>query len=236
MRDDNIFKAKLAEQVGRYDDMTRHLVSAFIADGEKKPLSKEEVRLISTAFDATVGKRRSALKYLQGYSEIQRVNNSGTTYADDVNALMDLTAMIRREVTNIGNECVALCQEVLPLVKHEDDQAVLYKLMADNHRYLCEFQKDAHVKKAHEAYDMATNLAKKTLPGNDQVRMGIAQNYAIFQAEVLNDPSLAAFTAQNAIKDYSSCGSATASGSESCRQSAVMAQSLEQNARIWSKN
>ena len=61
-KEERLLQAKIAEQIERYDDMSREMKA--IVENDDKPLTDEERNLLSVTYKNVVGTRRSAWRVI----------------------------------------------------------------------------------------------------------------------------------------------------------------------------
>jgi len=196
--DDIVFRAKLAEQTERYDEMK---VSMKKIVNEKKKLAKEERNLLSVAYKNVVGSRRASWRVL---TSIQDQSDT------EVQAKKHLVVKYRQEIENeleeICNDILDLLDKVLLAADEISDEAQVfyYKMKGDYLRYLAEVQTataggsgDA-APKAKTAYEQAWSAAK-VLKATNPIKLGLALNFSVFHYEILSRQDSACTLAKEAF-------------------------------------
>ena len=197
-REEHLYMAKICEQADRFQDMLFHM-KAVCDMGQE--LSTEERNLLSVAYKNVVGNGRTAWRILSSL-ETKDENKSGP-HVD----------LLKQYKTKIETELNGLCKEIVDLLDAKlikDDQPaepnIFYlKMKGDYYRYMSEYLSgsthEAVGKKAHEAYEKASERANSELKTTHPIRLGLALNYSVFFYEVLNDPSKACQLAKQAFDD-----------------------------------
>jgi len=226
--DEIVFKAKLAEQTERYDEMKDCMKQIVKA---KKKLSKEERNLLSVAYKNVVGSRRASWRVLHS---IQDQSDA------EVVAKKPLVLEYR---TEIENELEEICTDILELLDKtllvadeisDEAQVFYYKMKGDYLRYLAEVQTasaggDA-APKAKKAYEQAW-AAAKPLKATNPIKLGLALNFSVFHYEILSRQDSACQLAKEAfdtaVTELDSLG-----GSE-YKDATLIMQLLRDNLTLW---
>merc|ERR1712078_127968 len=157
-REDNVYKAKLAEQAERYDEMVASMKTVASLDVE---LTVEERNLLSVAYKNVIGARRASWRV------ISSIENKGDN---------DRAEVIKQYRVKIETELVDICADILNIIdanlipnsSSEEGKVFYHKMEGDYHRYLAEFQtgeaRKESADKALEAYKKASTIAVAELP------------------------------------------------------------------------
>lgn len=175
-REDFIFSVKLAEECGRYDDMTS-LIASFSACF--KELTSEERNLLSAAYKNSIGARKIAW----------RVSSSLIAKNDDPIAKI-FRNEIEMEIKKICLDAVSVLEE--HLIKNaitKESKIFYYNLKAFVYRYMCEFSSNSERKEAVDkclhTFKEAQALAAQLSPANP-IRLNLSLNFSIFYYEIFN--------------------------------------------------
>ncbi|XP_072044505.1 uncharacterized protein [Amphiura filiformis] len=200
-RKDKVFMAKLAEEMGRYEDMVGHMKD-IIAMESDEGLSIEERSLLSVAYKNVIGARRASWRVTYGLEQRYK----GESKED----LVKLTGEYRK---TIENELIKFCAEVLDLVDNRlypkataAEYKVFYlKMKGDCYRYQAEIYTSADGKKditenAQKAYEAAEEIAKLELKTTDPTRLGLTLNFSVFLYEILNQQQRACQVAKESFE------------------------------------
>ncbi|XP_018014565.1 14-3-3 protein epsilon [Hyalella azteca] len=104
-REDNVYKAKLAEQAERYDEMVEAMKAVAGMDVE---LTVEERNLLSVAYKNVIGARRASWRIISSIE--QKEENKGGE---------EKLEMIRNYRIAVENELKDICSDILGLLdKH----------------------------------------------------------------------------------------------------------------------
>ncbi|KAJ1448698.1 14-3-3-like protein [Pelagophyceae sp. CCMP2097] len=227
-RDTAVYLAKLAEQAERFDEMVTFMKGVATRPEE---LSVEERNLLSVAYKNVIGARRASWRVI---SSIEQRSHS------------DQTALITQYKTKIETELELICDEILDIIKQtlipnsttDEAKVFYYKMQADYHRYLAEFQTGEKRKsssaEASDAYQQASNVANKDLPPTHPIRLGLALNYSVFFYEILNSPDRACHVAKQAFDD--AIAELDTLSEESYKDSTLIMQLLRDNLTLWTSD
>ena len=227
-RDTLVYKAKLAEQAERFDDMVQNM-----KDVAKQPneLSVEERNLLSVAYKNVIGSRRASWRVI---SSIEQKGDP-----DKTPIIKDYKDKIEAELLEICNDILSIIADCLvPRSTSEEAKVFYWKMKGDYHRYLSEFQsgdvRDASSENALKAYQAATNIASLDLPPTHPIRLGLALNFSVFYYEILNNPDKACEIARvafdNAIAELDTLNE------ESYKDSTLIMQLLRDNLTLWTSD
>lgn len=201
-RKDKIFLAKLAEEMGRYEDMVGHMKDIIeTEEGVSEGLSVEERSLLSVAYKNVIGARRASWRVTYGLE--QRHKSEGRE---------DLVALANQYRATIEKELVDYCNDVLQLIntrlipnaKTAEFSVFYQKMKGDCYRYQAEIivgggdRKDIS-EQARSAYEEANKTASAELKSTDPTRLGLVLNYSVFLYEILGQPAQACQVAQKAF-------------------------------------
>ncbi|KAI0981479.1 hypothetical protein GJ496_000941 [Pomphorhynchus laevis] len=223
-------KAKLAEQVERYDDMVVAMKLVVQSDSE---LTNEERNLLSVAYKNVVGARRSSWRVISTFAQ--------KGFDDDVR-----TVQAKKYKIKIEEELRAICKDVLDLIDKyllpkavQSESKVFYlKMKGDYYRYLAEVaptdDMDEITKESRKAYEDALDIAKKNLEPTHPVRLGLALNYSVFFYEIINAPSQACHLAKRAFDE--AIADLDTLNEDSYKDSTLIMQLLRDNLTLWTSD
>eukprot|EP01057_Protomagalhaensia_wolfi_P005449 Protomagalhaensia_wolfi_Nauph_80__5448@NODE_595_length_2231_cov_251_313412_g446_i0_p2_GENE_NODE_595_length_2231_cov_251_313412_g446_i0NODE_595_length_2231_cov_251_313412_g446_i0_p2_ORF_typecomplete_len255_score39_311433/PF00244_20/1_4e95TINF2_N/PF14973_6/0_01WPP/PF13943_6/3_3WPP/PF13943_6/34HAUS6_N/PF14661_6/0_031DUF3810/PF12725_7/0_068FlaF/PF07309_11/2_3e03FlaF/PF07309_11/0_21Fib_alpha/PF08702_10/0_064Fib_alpha/PF08702_10/9_5e03eIF3_N/PF09440_10/0_87CENPK/PF11802_8/2_6CENPK/PF11802_8/1_9e03_NOD len=229
-RDITVYKAKLAEQAERYDEMA-DFMKQLVRD-VNEPLSVEERNLLSVAFKNAVGARRAALRIINSLESKQKQRNQN----DYIQITQEYQKKVTEELSQICKDIIELLEKYL-LKKDSETEALVfyYKMQGDYFRYLCEFCQDNTkgdwIKKASDAYGEATRIASEKLTSTHPVRLGLALNFSVFHYEILAQPDAACKIAKSAFDEAIS--QLESVDEDSYRDSTLIMQLLRDNLTLW---
>jgi len=193
-----VFKAKLAEQAERYEEMKDFMKAVVQHEGLKNGLDQEQRNLLSVAYKNVVGARRASWRVLQ---QIMRKPQDDAALAKYTQEYQE---MIEKELTDICTDVLTLLRDILlKNTKCGSEERVFYfKMKGDYHRYMAEYHKDPQLKDVIEAacssYKEAYQAAM-TLKATDPIRLGLALNFSVFYYEIQNDHKQACKLAKDAF-------------------------------------
>lgn len=239
-REDNCYRAKLAEQAERYDEMVDYMKDlAKLSMSEGSELSVEERNLLSVAYKNVIGARRASWRIISSIEQKEESNSSG---GDNSKKL----AMIKEYRKKIEEELNATCHDVLGVIQDNlipqavsGESKVFYqKMKGDYHRYTAEFASgDARKVAAEEslkAYKEASEVAEANLPSTHPIRLGLALNFSVFYYEILNSPDRACKLAKTAFDD--AIAELDNLNEESYKDSTLIMQLLRDNLTLWTSD
>lgn len=231
-REDKVYKAKLAEQAERYDEMVEAMKTVAGLDVE---LTVEERNLLSVAYKNVIGARRASWRIISSIE--QKEENKGNE---------DKLGMIRSYRDQVEKELRDICQDILDVLdKHlipasstGESKVFYYKMKGDYHRYLAEFATSNDRKEAAEnslvAYKAASDIALTELPPTHPIRLGLALNFSVFYYEILNSPDRACRLAKAAFDD--AIAELDTLSEESYKDSTLIMQLLRDNLTLWTSD
>lgn len=244
LREEHVYRAKLAEQAERYDEMAeamKKLVENCLDQNSSPPggkaeeLTVEERNLLSVAYKNAVGARRASWRIISSVEQKEANRNHMTNKS--------LAADYRQKVENELNK---ICQEILTLLSDKllprttdsESRVFYFKMKGDYYRYISEFSneegKKASAEQAEESYKRATETAEAELPSTHPIRLGLALNYSVFYYEILNQPQKACEMAKlafdDAITEFDSVSE------DSYKDSTLIMQLLRDNLTLWTSD
>jgi len=231
-REDKVYKAKLAEQAERYDEMVEAMKNVASMDVE---LTVEERNLLSVAYKNVIGARRASWRIISSIE--QKEEHKGSE---------DKLGMIRTYRDQVEKELRDICQDILDVLdKHlipssttGESKVFYYKMKGDYHRYLAEFATGNDRKEAAEnslvAYKAASDIAMTELPPTHPIRLGLALNFSVFYYEILNSPDRACRLAKAAFDD--AIAELDTLSEESYKDSTLIMQLLRDNLTLWTSD
>ena len=128
-RDSLVYKAKLAEQAERFDEMV-----ADMKEVAKQPqeLTVEERNLLSVAYKNVIGSRRASWRV------VTSIEQKGD--ADKMTIIKDYKAKIETELVDICNDILNIIEDsLIPNSTSEEAKVFYYKMKGDYFRYIAEF-------------------------------------------------------------------------------------------------
>ncbi|KAH8854350.1 14-3-3 protein isoform 1 [Schistosoma japonicum] len=224
-----LFRIKLVEQAGLYDDMVS-AVKTLVERGEE--LTVEERNLLSVAYKNVIGPRRSSWRVFSAIeqAEGQRGNTEKQATAKKFREVLE------GELDSISREIIELIDKYLIDSASKPDSKVFYlKMKGDYYRYMAEFSVDPQRKKAAEesnkAYQEASEVAATQLFPAHPIRLGLALNYSVYFYEIMNDPAKACDLAQTAFDD--AIAKLDQLSQDIYKDSTLIMQLLRDNLTLW---
>ena len=229
-KEDLTYKAKLAEQVERYDDMVEDMKKITKMVSEKgEELTVEERNLLSVAYKNVIGSRRASWRII---SSIEQKEDQSSEKLEIIKAYRE---KVEKELNGICNEVLDLLDTHLIKGATNSETKVFYhKMKGDYYRYLAEFSsgetKEKTKEKAAEAYKEATEEAKN-LKSTNPIRLGLALNYSVFYFEIQNNSEKACQLAKTAFDD--AIAVLDELKEDSYKDSTLIMQLLRDNLTLW---
>jgi 14-3-3 protein epsilon len=230
-REDNVYKAKLAEQAERYDEMVEFMKLVAGLDVE---LSVEERNLISVAYKNVIGARRASWRIISSLESKEESKGD---------ARLEMTKQYR---TKVEKELQDICHDILSVLdKHlipsagtGESKVFYYKMKGDYYRYLAEFATGNDRKEAAEnslvSYKAASDIATTDLASTHPIRLGLALNFSVFYYEILNSPERACRLAKSAFDE--AIAELDTLSEESYKDSTLIMQLLRDNLTLWTSD
>jgi len=227
-RDALVYKAKLAEQAERFDEMVTDMKEVA---KQPQELTVEERNLLSVAYKNVIGSRRASWRV------VTSIEQKGD--AEKQSIIKDYKAKIEDELVDICNDILGIIEDALiPNSTAEEAKVFYYKMKGDYHRYLSEFQvadsRKASASAALDAYQAASGIASKDLPPTHPIRLGLALNFSVFYYEILNSPDQACQIAKQAFDD--AIAELDTLNEESYKDSTLIMQLLRDNLTLWTSD
>jgi len=227
-RDSLVYKAKLAEQAERFEEMVNDMKEVA---KQPQELTVEERNLLSVAYKNVIGSRRASWRV------ITSIEQKGDP--ERMQIIKDYKQKIEDELVNICNDILGIIEESLIVNSTSEEAKVFYyKMKGDYHRYLSEFQqgeaRKASASAALDAYQAASGVASADLPPTHPIRLGLALNFSVFYYEILNSPDRACHIAKQAFDD--AIAELDTLSEESYKDSTLIMQLLRDNLTLWTSD
>jgi 14-3-3 protein epsilon len=230
-KDDLIYKARLAEQAERYDEMARAMKKVAEVSQE---LTVEERNLLSVAYKNVVGSRRSSLRIINSIENKEESRGKQDHYLK----AKEYHKKIEAELTEICQEILNVLDEhLIQRADKSESKVFYYKMKGDYNRYLAESTsgdlRSVAADNALNAYVKASEISKDLLPTNP-IRLGLALNFSVFYYEIRNEPSKAIDLARSAFDD--AIEKLENIQDENYKDSTLIMQLLRDNITLWTSN
>jgi len=227
-RDSQVYKAKLAEQAERFDEMVSDMKEV---SKQPQELSVEERNLLSVAYKNVIGSRRASWRV------ITSIEQKGD--AEKMSIIRDFKARIEQELVDICNDILGIIDDsLIPNSSSEEAKVFYHKMKGDYHRYLAEFQQGNSRKEsaaaALDAYKAASGIASSDLAPTHPIRLGLALNFSVFYYEILNSPDRACQIAKQAFDD--AIAELDTLSEDSYKDSTLIMQLLRDNLTLWTSD
>jgi len=231
-RDDHVYKAKLAEQAERYDEMVKSMKSVASMDME---MTVEERNLLSVAYKNVIGARRASWRII---SSIEQKEEQKTN-EDKLAMVKSYREQVEKELKEICSDILGVLDEhLIPSSTSGESKVFYYKMKGDYHRYIAEFARVDERKnageKALESYKAASDVASSDLASTHPIRLGLALNFSVFYYEILNSPERACRLAKAAFDD--AIAELDTLPEESYKDSTLIMQLLRDNLTLWTSD
>ena len=180
-----LYLAKVYEEAELFEDM----IACMKKYASFKPdLSTEARTLLWVAYKNHCGSRRAAFRSLEAIEQ----NAEGK--------IPQNAALIKEYKEIIKEEIITICQDALNVVDSvlktsntisEENQVFFLKVKGDYNRYTAEYgdgeRRSKACEEAFESYQKASEIAKNVLHIVNPLRLGVALNYSVFLADVMNE-------------------------------------------------
>lgn len=227
-RDSLVYKAKLAEQAERFDEMVSDMKEVA---RQPQELTVEERNLLSVAYKNVIGSRRASWRVITSIEQ--------KADAEKLSIIKDYKTKLETELEDICSDILGIIEgSLIPNSTSEEAKVFYYKMEGDYHRYLSEFQSGDVRKKsagaALDAYQAASGIASSDLPPTHPIRLGLALNFSVFYYEILNSPDRACQIAKQAFDD--AIAELDTLNEESYKDSTLIMQLLRDNLTLWTSD
>jgi len=230
-REDSVYRAKLAEQAERYDEMVEFMKKVASLDVE---LTVEERNLISVAYKNVIGARRASWRVISSLEAKEETSGDAKT-----EMTKQYRIKVEKELKDISQDVLTvLDKHLIPSASTGESKVFYYKMKGDYYRYLAEFATANDRKEAAEnsliAYKAASDIANTDLPSTHPIRLGLALNFSVFYYEILNSPERACRLAKQAFDD--AIAELDTLSEESYKDSTLIMQLLRDNLTLWTSD
>jgi 14-3-3 protein epsilon len=198
-RELKFFMARVADQAERYTDVLSSLNGIISADAN---LNSDERNLLSVAYKALTGTRRSAIRTVNAFLDDDSIKG----VPERVAQLTALKTKLLGELDGFCTDLIALTDsKLLPAAGDASTKVFYEKLKADYYRYSVEFKNEADRRdgsdKAKASYDSAIAIATAELTKADPAYLGLTLNYSVFLYEIIGKKQEAIDLADKAFKE-----------------------------------
>jgi len=229
-KEEQIQRAKLAEQAERYDDMASSMKAVTEGGSE---LSNEERNLLSVAYKNVVGARRSSWRVISSIEQKTEGSERKQQMAKEYRE------KIEGELREICGDVLNLLDKFLIAKASNAESKVFYlKMKGDYYRYLAEVAtgdgRAAVLEDSQKAYQEAFEIAKSEMQPTHPIRLGLALNFSVFYYEILNSPEKACQLAKQAFDD--AIAELDTLNEDSYKDSTLIMQLLRDNLTLWTSD
>jgi len=229
-KEEQVQRAKLAEQAERYDDMAAAMKQVTETGVE---LSNEERNLLSVAYKNVVGARRSSWRVISSIEQKTEGSERKQVMAKEYRE------KVEKELRDICQDVLGLLDKFLIAKASNAESKVFYlKMKGDYYRYLAEVATgDARagvVDDSQKSYQDAFEIAKSDMQPTHPIRLGLALNFSVFYYEILNSPDKACQLAKQAFDD--AIAELDTLNEDSYKDSTLIMQLLRDNLTLWTSD
>jgi len=229
-REEQIQRAKLAEQAERYDDMAAAMKRVTESNSE---LSNEERNLLSVAYKNVVGARRSSWRVISSIEQKTEGSERKQSMA------REYREKIEKELKDICHDVLKLLDKFLiPKASNAESKVFYLKMKGDYYRYLAEVavgeDRNTVIDDSQKAYSEAFEIAKSQMQPTHPIRLGLALNFSVFYYEILNSPERACHLAKQAFDD--AIAELDSLNEDSYKDSTLIMQLLRDNLTLWTSD
>lgn len=230
-KEEQVQRAKLAEQAERYDDMAAAMKN--VTQSATEQLSNEERNLLSVAYKNVVGARRSSWRVISSIEQKTEGNERKQTMA------REYRENIEKELREICKDVLSLLTDYLiPKASSPESQVFYLKMKGDYYRYLAEVatgdERSLVIEDSQKAYTEAFDIAKNKMQPTHPIRLGLALNFSVFYYEILNSPERACHLAKSAFDD--AIAELDSLNEDSYKDSTLIMQLLRDNLTLWTSD
>jgi 14-3-3 protein beta/theta/zeta len=229
-KEEEVQRAKLAEQAERYDDMANAMKKVTESNSE---LTNEERNLLSVAYKNVVGARRSSWRVISSIEQKTEGSERKQQMAKEYRE------KIEKELKDICQEVLSLLDKFLISKATTAESKVFYlKMKGDYYRYLAEVatgdERQKVIEESQRAYNDAFDIAKNQMQPTHPIRLGLALNFSVFYYEILNAPDRACHLAKQAFDD--AIAELDTLNEDSYKDSTLIMQLLRDNLTLWTSD
>lgn len=229
-KEEQIQRAKLAEQAERYDDMAASMKAVTETGSE---LSNEERNLLSVAYKNVVGARRSSWRVISSIEQ----KTEGAEKKQQM--AREYREKIEGELRVICGDVLSLLDKYLiPKASNAESKVFYLKMKGDYYRYLAEVAvgdaRTGVLEDSQKAYQEAFEISKSKMQPTHPIRLGLALNFSVFYYEILNSPEKACQLAKTAFDD--AIAELDTLNEDSYKDSTLIMQLLRDNLTLWTSD
>ncbi|OHS94911.1 14-3-3 protein [Tritrichomonas foetus] len=230
-RDLKFFMARVGDQAERYPDVVKAIKEIIDIDPK---LTADERNLLSVAYKALTGSRRSALRTVSAFLDDESIK----AIPERTAKLTDLKNRLVKELDDYCQELITLTDsKLLPAADDAATKVFYEKLKADYYRYSVEFKPEAERKdgsdKAKVAYESAMSIATAELTKANPAYLGLALNYSVFLYEIIGMKQEAIELADKSFKE--AVDLLDELGEDEYSEATLILQLLKDNVTLWTE-
>ncbi|XP_047313248.1 14-3-3-like protein C [Impatiens glandulifera] len=229
-RDNLVFKAKLAEQCQRYDDMVDAIKNVGKLGLE---LTIVERTLLASGYKYLVGSRKASLRILSLKEQKEEAKGNELS----IIRIKEYKHKVESELLNICSDLITFIDDYMIHSSTAGESFVFFnKMKGDYYRHLIDFKigkqdmNEAIAKSLH-AFQSATTAAESDLSPINPIRLRLALSFSVFCFSVMKSPERAYFLAKKAYDD--AILEVDTLSEESYKNSRLIMKLLRNNLKIW---
>jgi 14-3-3 protein epsilon len=197
-------------------------------------LNADERNMLSFAYKALTGSRRSALQTVNAFLDDELIKS----IPERVTKLLDLKSRLIKELDDYCTQLIQLTdRKLLPAASDATTKVFYEKLKADYYRYSVEFKADSARKagadKAKASYESALQIANSDLTKANPAYLGLALNYSVFLYEIIGQKQEAIDLADKSFKEAVDGLGELTEGQYS--EATLILQLLKDNVTLWNE-
>lgn len=222
-RDDQVRRAKVAEQAELYEDMGTAMKKVTEMGAE---LSNEERTLLSVAYKTVLSAKLSSWQTISSIDKEQKIAK-------------DYREKLEKEIRDVCNDVLGLLDKFLvPKASNAESKVFYLTMKGDYYMYLAEVagtDKPSAVQESEKAYQAAWDIAKEQIFPAHPTRLNLALNFSFFCYEIINSREKAGRLAELAIDEASSVSWSTLDA-DSCTNSEQILQELRDHLPLYTSD
>ncbi|XP_050439159.1 14-3-3 protein zeta-like [Adelges cooleyi] len=179
-KDLNLWRAKLAQEANRYEDMARYMKTVAESD---EAMTKDEDNLLAVAYKRLLEHKRNARRTLMAIEQ-----KDGPTELDKT-IVQEYRSLVEQELRVLCDEVLSVIETALmPKASDPAARVFYWKLRGDYHRYVAEVNvaedRSHAVNESREAYERAGEMSRESLRPTHPLRLGLMLNYSVFLYQI----------------------------------------------------
>jgi len=186
LREQLLFKAKIAEQGDCYEDMVDIMKRIVDIDGD---LTVEERNLFSIAYKNLISGKRMAWRFVNSLWEKEK-NKDAQSWK--INQLLQLRQSLEDNLNAVCNEIIKIMDEKIISVSDAVESKIFwYKMKGDYYRYIAEYEHESRKELAQNesfrSYETALAQVNESILCTSPILLGLVLNFSVFYYEIMGD-------------------------------------------------